>query len=124
MTLTMRRNYGLVLPKNYVYIEKDEMEYFDGGLYISYDKINNVVDFISFTNKSKNMTVGALAAALAPAIPVAFSWVNALPIVGQVVFCYIVAQSLSVATMCAIAYCKKKGVEISPKWYGMKMTIK
>ena len=31
MTLTMRRNYGLVLPKNYVSIEKDEMEYIDGG---------------------------------------------------------------------------------------------
>jgi len=32
MTLTMR-NYGLVLPKNYVSIEKDEMEYIDGGIY-------------------------------------------------------------------------------------------
>jgi len=30
MTLAMR-NYGLVLPKNYVSIEKDEMEYIDGG---------------------------------------------------------------------------------------------
>ena len=30
MTLTMR-NYGLVLPTNYVSIEKDEMEYIDGG---------------------------------------------------------------------------------------------
>jgi len=34
MTLTMR-NYGLVLPKNYVSIEKDEMEYIDGGIYLS-----------------------------------------------------------------------------------------
>jgi len=30
MTLALR-NYGLVLPKNYVSIEKDEMEYIDGG---------------------------------------------------------------------------------------------
>jgi len=33
MTLTMR-NCGLVLPKNYVSIEKDEVEYIDGGVYI------------------------------------------------------------------------------------------
>ena len=35
MTATMR-NYGLVLPKNYVSIEKDEMEYIDGGWCNSY----------------------------------------------------------------------------------------
>ena len=30
----MRRNYGLVLPKNYVSIEKDEIEYIGGGIKI------------------------------------------------------------------------------------------
>jgi len=35
MTLTMR-NYGLLLPKNYVSIEKDEMEYIDGGQVIKW----------------------------------------------------------------------------------------
>jgi len=35
MTLTMR-NYGLVLPKNYVSIEKDEMEYIDGGGFVGF----------------------------------------------------------------------------------------
>lgn len=34
MTMAMR-NYGLVLPKNYVSINETEMEYIDGGVKVS-----------------------------------------------------------------------------------------
>jgi len=46
MTLAMK-NYGLVLPKNYVSIEKDEMEYIDGGIAFSRSWIAIGVDLIA-----------------------------------------------------------------------------
>jgi len=36
--MTLTGNYGLVLPKNYVSIEKDEMEYIDGGWSITINR--------------------------------------------------------------------------------------
>lgn len=36
MSTLALRNYSLVLPSNYVSIEKDEMEYIDGGKYQTY----------------------------------------------------------------------------------------
>ena len=39
---------NLVLPKGFVELDREEMTYVDGGVYISYAQINSVVEFLKF----------------------------------------------------------------------------
>jgi len=122
MKLTMR-NYGLVLPKNYVSIEKDEMEYIDGGLYISYNDIYKMVDMLGFSLKSRVISIGGLAVALTPIIPIATVWINAIPLIGQAIFCMIIGYAAAFAVNCAIAYFSHKGVSVEATWFGPQMKV-
>ena len=60
---------------------------------------------------------GVLYTLVAPFIPALFSWFNALPVAGQIIFCIIVAVSLWFAGLAIYAYyIEKSGLDISLKW--------
>lgn len=109
----LERKYALQLPTSYVDIDKDEMEYVDGGFYVSNSKILWFLDALSFTNRSMG-----LAGKLAPYIPVALAWFNALPGIGQVAFVAACASAVYVAGKFAYAAVTGKGVDVGITWYG------
>lgn len=111
----------LKMPNSFVDVDREEMEYVDGGLYITNAQIRNTVSAFGFANKS---TVGGLAAALTPIIPIALSWVNALPIGGQILFVAICGATAAVAYQFAYAYFNKKGVNITTGRLGLYFQVK
>ena len=61
-----------------------------------------------------------------PYIAMLFSWVNSLPIVGQIIFITIVTYAATLASMiCYAYYVKKCGIDFSVKWkwYGARVDI-
>ena len=55
-------------------------------------------------------------------LPVLLAWVNSLPVIGQILFCLIVASVTWVALKFAYAYyIKKCGIDISISWRGLKI---
>ncbi len=116
----LKREYALQLPTSYVDVDRDEMEYVDGGAHITYisnSKISFAVAAIGFAGK--NIGWGKLL----PYIPVLFSWVNALPLAGQVAFAYIVANAANVAVKTATALATGKGINVDLKWYGISLSV-
>ena len=58
-------------------------------------------------------------------IPAMLAWVNSLPVIGQVLFCLIVASVALIALEFAYAYyIKKCGIDISISWKGLKITYR
>mgnify|MGYP000930306931 CR=1 FL=1 len=111
--MEMCYNEALVMPSNYVVMDNDEMTYVDGGVYISNTQIRDVVTAFRLTNCANP---GMLSAALIPILPLATSWINALPVGGQIIFAFICASTAYVAGQFAIAYFSGKGVDISLKY--------
>jgi len=107
----------LRLPNTYVEIDREEMEYVDGGwgVYYSHSQISSMISAMGFANRTNNVT---LVAALTPVIPLAFAWVNALPIGGQIVFGFICGSAAYVASKVAYAYFAGYGVRFDLTWTG------
>jgi hypothetical protein len=103
MEMTLR------LPSSYVDIERDEMEYVEGGIGYSYSQIRYVVKGFSGANTASQ---GALAKSLVPLIPVMFIWLNAIPAVGQALFGVVCLFAWTSAVMVATAYFMHKGINI------------
>jgi hypothetical protein len=102
---------ALVMPCNYVVMEQDEMMYIDGGFYISNSTITDSLHAIGFA--IRNVGVGALTSAITPLLPLAFSWINAVPVVGWTIFGIICASAAVVAGYVATAIVTGKGIDIS-----------
>ena len=97
-----------------------------GFLYISYNSIDRIIASIKYMStafklingKSMWGTIASIAVPiLAPRIAVLVSWIQALPVVGQVIFFVIVAATIWFAEQILYAYyIKKTGLDISLKW--------
>ena len=86
-----------------------------GYLYIKYATIFGFVDWIRRNALVRNFTwaggPASMKLILATYIPIFFSWLNALPPIGWIVFAYICANVVLVATGLTTAYFSKKGVD-------------
>ena len=97
-----------------------------GFLYISYNSIDRIIASIKYMStafklingKSMWGTIASIAVPiLAPRIALLVSWIQALPVVGQVIFFVIVAATIWFAEQILYAYyIKKTGLDISLKW--------
>ena len=97
-----------------------------GFLYISYNSIDRIIASIKYVStafklingKSMWGTIASIAVPiLAPRIALLVSWIQALPVVGQVIFFVIVAATIWFAEQILYAYyIKKTGLDISLKW--------
>jgi len=106
---------ALRLPSSYVNVEQGEMEYVDGGFSVSVSAstINSTVKAFGFANRGG---VGTVTALMAPAIPVMFAWVNALPFAGQLIYGLICLSAFTVASYVAVAYFSGRGLKFSAGW--------
>lgn len=129
---------GTVLSTNiFAYCENDAVNMVDPGghLYISYETLSRIFGVISdlsialkiHTNKGLFGYIASyLGPVLSPYISIFFSWINSLPVVGQVIFVLIVSSSVWFATHILISYyIYHKGIDISLKWkwYGPKIDV-
>lgn len=114
----------LVMPLSYKELDQDEMSYVDGGLYISYSTMQSAL--FAFGKNGANVpgtisqyaaAFGGVAAVFSAHISALFSWVNSLPIIGQIIFLYVVANAVAVGSYMASAYFQKKGVDIGIGWW-------
>jgi len=105
MTLALR-NYGLVLPKNYVSIEKDEMEYIDGGGWLADKATDLLVGLIGCAlweyraTITKSVIIGAIKGLgyVTTAIKAAAGWVIANPVIALAILAGVVGiVSLGIA---------------------------
>ena len=92
--MTLTGNYGLVLPKNYVSIEKDEMEYIDGGGWV-FDDIYRGTDAYYQIAEFGGVTIGAVFGMIKFA---AAALATSATIVGAIVCCIGFLGSLISAT--------------------------
>ncbi|MDU5108112.1 hypothetical protein [Clostridium sp.] len=72
-TFVLKREYALQLPNSYAEIDREEMEYVDGGVYLSNDDLKAVLVTAGVTGVSVAAVVAAsytLAAAIAATVPV------------------------------------------------------
>jgi len=104
----------------YSYCENNPVMNIDptGNLYISYSKISWSFNLIKNVLRAFNWSGGwkVLASIISPYIGVITSWISALPVIGVVLFSYIVLNVGVVATALASAYFQRKGVDIYFKW--------
>ncbi|MDR3021966.1 MAG: hypothetical protein LBU60_04775 [Clostridiales bacterium] len=121
-TMTMRKS-NLVLPQSGCEVSRDEMQYVDGGgIYIDNNWVNGF--FKMFSYSVTGYTIGELASAAAPLVSMALAWVNALPVLGQIVFCYIAANAFVVAVALVTAFVQNKGVDFGWSWFHVTYTVK
>ena len=93
----------------------------NGYLYITYSQLKSFISNFSFGMRAVGgwTQVGAV---LTFYLPTLLAWVNSLPVIGQVLFCLILAHIASVALEFAYAYCIKKcGIDLSISWRGLKI---
>ena len=93
---------------------------FGGYVYVSYKTLDKLFNkFSNFTRATKShIPVWQILKNLAmPYILTFFSWVFALPVIGQVIFILVAASLATFAAKIALAYkVDKKGVDITVKW--------
>ena len=118
------RKSNLVVPEGFVELDREEMTYFDGGFYISYDDMKS---FILATGRY-GANVGATAAAIISqlggikaALSLAYhsitAWINTVPLVGQVLYGYLALNAVYLIGKMATAYLQQQGVEIGFRWF-------
>ena len=96
----------------------------NGYLYISYHQLKNYMSSISFAMKYLNGWSQILIV-LKFYLPSLLAWVNALPVIGQVLFCLILACVARIALEFAYAYyIKKCGIDISISWKGLAIRFR
>lgn len=103
----LRRNLELQLPTNFVEVESEEMEYIDGGYYLSYHKIVGIVQAVGLSGAT--VTAGVLAAQLGGATGLVASLI---PGIGWAAAGVIAANATAFAWSCVNAIGRKKGVDI------------
>lgn len=105
------------MPSHYVELDKDEMSYVEGGIYISYDTMQSVAFAfgkggadVAGTIAAYSAAFGGIAAVFSTYVSAVFSWVNSLPIIGQIIFAYVLANAITVGIFMATAYIQKKAL--------------
>jgi hypothetical protein len=120
-TFVLKREYALQLPNSYVEVDKDEMEYVDGGFYyMDYNAVVGLVQAVGLS--SATVTVGALVSAVGGA-QMAISL--AIPGIGWAAAGIIAANATLFAAACVNAIGERKGIDISLGFpAGLKFTVK
>lgn len=122
--MVLDRTSNLVMPSHYVELDSDEMSYVEGGIYISYSTMQSAV--LAFgkngadvpgTITAYSAAFGGVAAMFSTYVSAIFSWVNSLPIIGQIIFAYVLANAITVGIGMATAYIQKKGIDIGVGWW-------
>ena len=120
---------GTLLGWNlFVYCENNPVSGFDysGYFYISYKTLKRILDPISYladavkwvTGKSLWSTIQPIVVPiLTYYVALLFAWVQGAPLIGQIVFCFIVVGAAIFAAEVAYAYyIMHTGIEITVKW--------
>lgn len=122
--MILDRTSSLVMPQHYVELDRDEMSYVDGGIYVSYNTLQAAVFAFGKNGANVPATItaysaafGGVAAMFSTYVSALLSWVNSLPIIGQLIFAYVVANAVTVGIYMASAYIQKKGVDIGVGWW-------
>ena len=110
----------------YSYCNCDPIKGYDpyGYIYLSNSTLKSYISNVSIGMKFSGgwAIVGS---ALAFYIPELMAWVNSLPIIGQVMFCIILASAAKIALEFAYAvYVKNCGLEITLKKWNLKISYK
>ena len=122
--MVLERKSNLVMPLNYIELDSEEMMYVEGGVYISYTTLKSAV--LAFGKNGANVPAtiaaysaafGGVAAMFSTYVSALFSWVLSLPIIGQIIFAYVVANAVTVGIGMATAYFQKKGIDIGVGWW-------
>ena len=120
-TFVLKKEYALQLPNNFVEIDRDEMEYVDGGFYyMDYYAVVGLVQAVGLSGAT--VTVAALAAQLGGMTGLVASLI---PGIGWAAAGLIAANATAFAWACVNAIIERKGVDISfglPT--GLKFTVK
>ncbi|MGE1026944.1 hypothetical protein ACQGS6_23725 [Bacillus sp. GMs2/2] len=98
---------NLVLPSNYVEIENEEMEYVDGGYYISNSTLKGIV--FSGVGASAGVSVAAIEAGI---YGIAASLASAVPALGWVTGAVLAANATNFAITATRAIASGKGMDI------------
>jgi len=109
------------MPTSYVDIDRDEMEYVDGGFYyMDYYDVCGLVSAVGLSGAA--VTVAALAGQLGGMTALI---ATAIPGIGWVAAGIIAANSTAFAWACVNAIAERKGVDISFGFpTGLKFTVK
>lgn len=125
--LTLERKSNLVMPVHYTELDSEEMSYVEGGLYLSYSLMNS---FVVASGKAGANVWGSVGAMLAPtvaalgglksalfsALSAIAAWFNSIPVVGQIICLWALANAAYLVGSMVSAYVQKKGVDVSIKW--------
>ena len=120
-TFVLKRQYALQLPKNHIEIDRDEMEYVDGGFYyMDYYEVVGLVQAVGLSGAT--VTVATLTGAFGGAAGVIAA---AIPGIGWAAATLIAANATAFAWACVNAIFERKGVDISFGFpTGLKFTVK
>ena len=115
MEMVAKRS-SLVLPNNFVKLDREEMTYIEGGaeIYFSYANITSVIKAFSMATFSLGGAMAALKIGWS-AILLAY---NALPIAGQAICLLAASWSIAIISLMACAWTVGQGfyIGIDVKW--------
>ncbi|MED3180485.1 hypothetical protein [Bacillus thuringiensis] len=98
---------NLVLPSNYVEIENEEMEYVDGGYYISNSTLKGIV--FSGVGATTGVSVVAIEAGI---YGIAAAMASAVPALGWVTGAVLAANATNFALAATQAISRGKGIDV------------
>ena len=127
MEAILEKRSNLVMPTHYVELDSEEMSYIEGGLYLSYGLMNS---FVLACGKAGANVWGSIGSMLAPTIAALggiksalftalssiAAWFNGIPVIGQIICLWALANATYLVGAMTTAYIQKKGVDISIKW--------
>jgi len=102
---------NLVLPANCVEIENEEMEYVDGGVYISNSTLKQIV--FAGVGASAGVSVAAIQGSI---YAIAAAMASAVPALGWVTGAALAAVAGSFAVAAAQAISRGKGIQVGVGW--------
>jgi hypothetical protein len=116
----LNRNYELQLPSSFVDVDCEEMEYVDGGGFISY---NQLVDKLLQFGAVSAMVIyrygfNAIVTAVQAGIAIAKRALLALGVAGAIIGAYVGWKAASFVTEVAQALDQRKGLEYGFGWSG------
>lgn len=110
----------MVLPRNYVEIEQEEMMYLDGGLYVSHSTVQSIASVVGMT---AHQSIPAATIALKLGATFIAAKLAAIPggnIIALVGAAYIVSTAGSIAPAFVSALMRRRGLDITVGWwYGL-----
>lgn len=115
----LNKTSNLVMPMHYVELDKEEMSYVEGGLYIGQEVVDSIVFAISATTLQYGIPV--VAAAIKGVGSLLFSTLHAIPVIGSFLAflgkVWLLAQAWDIAEALCVAFVYRKGMDVSFGWH-------